>query len=73
MKNIRYTRVKKLNVKSCQVEAVDPKDYPDFCDAYIGYAEWEDGVELTDDELDALTDSQEGQEIIQELAFESLL
>lgn len=40
------------NVVSAEVENVDPRDYPDFCDAYFSYAVWEDTKEeLTDEEL----------------------
>ena len=41
---------------SVSVDGIDTKDYPDFTDAYIDYAEWKDGTPLTDDELDALND-----------------
>ena len=40
------------------VQDIDFKDYPDFCDAYIESASWEDtGEELTDDELEAVNDN----------------
>ena len=34
-----------------EVEGVDTKDYPDFCDAYISYAEDHTGRALTEEEL----------------------
>ena len=37
-----------------QVNGIDTRDYPDFCDAYIDYAVYEDGTELTEEELDDL-------------------
>lgn len=40
-----------LNVLSIQVDGIDYDDAPDFCDAYVTYAEWEDGDVLTDAEL----------------------
>jgi hypothetical protein len=44
------------NVVDVEIEDVDPRDYPDFCDAYFCYAIWEDTKEeLTDDELIQLT------------------
>jgi hypothetical protein len=44
------------NVVDAEVENVDPKDYPDFCDAYFCYAIWEDTKEeLTNEELMQLT------------------
>jgi hypothetical protein len=37
------------------VQDIDFKDYPDFCDAYIESASWEDtGQSLNDDELEAV-------------------
>jgi hypothetical protein len=45
---MEYTNVK--------FEGIDHKDYPDYCDAYIVYAE-SNGVPLTDDELEDLNDS----------------
>ena len=44
-----------MNIDSIQIEGVDPSDYPDFCDAYISYAEI-DGRPATDEELDKLND-----------------
>lgn len=38
-------------IKNIQIEDIDYRDYPDFCDAYISEAEWEDGTPLTEDEL----------------------
>ncbi len=43
-----------LNKKSIEIENVNMKDYPDFCDAFISYAEWQDGTPLTDDELEKI-------------------
>ena len=34
---------------------VDPDDYPDFCDAYIEYAEY-NGVEMTEAELEIINE-----------------
>jgi hypothetical protein len=45
---------KKVNFGSIEIDNIDQNDYPDFVDAYISYAEFEDGTELSDDELDAL-------------------
>ena len=42
------------NLINVQVDGVDTKDYPDFVDAYISYAEYEDGTELTEDELERI-------------------
>lgn len=63
---------RKVNVKSLEVDGVDSADYPDFCDAYISYAEWEGtDTELTDDELNQLTE--ENGDLVHELAYDSYL
>lgn len=46
---------KTAKIESVEVEGIDPSDYPDFCDAYISYAEI-DGREATEEELDELND-----------------
>jgi len=46
-------------IRVTSVADVDTKDYPDFCDAYIEEAEWEDGTSLTDDELEELNEDGE--------------
>ena len=53
-----------------EVDGVDPKDYPDFSDAYFSYGCYEDGTPLTDDELDKLTWL--ACDVLWEMAFESL-
>jgi hypothetical protein len=41
------------------IDGVDHNDYPDYCDAYIVYAEYQDtGEQLTIQELDELQDQQ---------------
>lgn len=47
---IDYTKI-----ESVEVEGIDTRDYPDFCDAYVSYAEI-DGREATEEELDELND-----------------
>lgn len=42
-------------ISNIEVEGIDYRDYPDFVDAYIGYAEY-DGKEMTDEQLDALNE-----------------
>jgi hypothetical protein len=42
-------------IHSIEVGGIDTRDYPDFCDAYIEYAEY-DGREMNDDELDFIND-----------------
>jgi hypothetical protein len=51
MKTIDLSKVQYM-----QFEGIDMRDYPDFCDAYLVYAELEDGRPLTDEELDYIND-----------------
>jgi hypothetical protein len=42
-------------VVDAEVDGIDSRDYPDFCDAYFSYAIYADtGNELSEDELDTL-------------------
>jgi hypothetical protein len=56
-------------VVDLEVDGVDGRDYPDFSDAYFSYACYEDGTELTDDELNELTESHS--DIVNQMAFDS--
>jgi len=40
-------------IKNIELDGIDTKDYPDFCDAFIASAEYE-GVELTEEQLEEL-------------------
>jgi len=42
---------------NAEFEGIDHKDYPDYCDAFCVYAEFEDGTPLSEDALDELNDS----------------
>ena len=60
------------NVVYLDVAGVDRQDYPDFCDAYFTYGVWKNtGKELTDEELEILTD--QNPEVLNEMAYESYL
>jgi hypothetical protein len=43
--------IQNVNINSIEVGGVDPADRPDYSDAYIDYAEYEDGTPLTPEEL----------------------
>ena len=45
-----------LEFSSIEVSDVDTKDYPNFSDAFISYAEYKGGIELDEDELDELNE-----------------
>jgi hypothetical protein len=38
------------------IEGIDHRDAPDYCDAYIASASWDDGTELTEEELQELNE-----------------
>ena len=42
-------------IDNVDVDGIDHRDYPDYCDAFISYAEY-DGVPMTDEQLDALNE-----------------
>jgi len=60
-----------IKFSSLEVDGVDSRDYPDFCDAYFCYGEYTNGIELTDDELEQLTDMYG--DVVNELAYDSLV
>ena len=47
----------KVDEGSFEIEGVDNRDYPDFCDAFIGYAEFTTGKPLDEYELDQLNNN----------------
>jgi len=47
-------------------------DYPDFCDAYVEYAEKADGTPLTDAEINALNECEDTHAYVNENAYSSL-
>ena len=44
-------KLNNLKVIDVEIENVDMKDYPDFCDAYISEAKFTNGKSLTDEQL----------------------
>ena len=62
---------KPVDINSIEVGDVYTDDYPDFVDATAVNATFEDGTELSADELSELTENYP--ELINELAYESLL
>ena len=59
VENIKTNEMIDLNkVTNVEVDGIDFKDYPDFVDSYIFYAELE-GVEMTEDQLEELSENTE--------------
>jgi len=59
-----------VNADTLGVDGVDTKDYPDFCDAYFDYAEFTNGVQLTEEELEEF--QEQNPDMLYEVACESL-
>lgn len=57
-------------VIDAEIDGIDMRDYPDFCDAYFDSAFYEDGTALTDDELIQLTN--DNGMTLHEMIFDSL-
>ena len=81
MKESGYTPLPKFTptfkmsqLTDLEIDGVDMKDYPDFCDAFIasGYVTtWDDECrELTDEEIDYI--NEENPDLLNELAHDSL-
>jgi len=55
-------------VEDVEIDGINPRDYPDFCDAFILEATYK-GREMTDEELEALN---EDSDFVYEQVMESL-
>ena len=42
-------------IDNIEMDGIDTKDYPDFCDAFISSADY-DGVPMTEEQLDELNE-----------------
>jgi hypothetical protein len=54
----RYMELDYSKISDVELDGIDTRDYPDFCDAYVVSATY-DGREMTEEELDALNDDSE--------------
>ena len=50
---MNYTKIDNI-----ELDGINSKDYPDFCDAFITSADY-DGEEMTEDQLDTLNENTE--------------
>lgn len=58
MTKLEKSTIDLTKIDSVEVEGIDTRDYPDFTDAFISYAEL-DGVPLTEDQLDDLNEDRD--------------
>ena len=49
----------KMILTNYELEDVKSWDYPDFCDAFISYAEDENGKEMTEEQIQEWTENNE--------------
>ena len=49
------SRIDTSQVEDIEIDGIDTRDYPDFCDAFILEATYK-GREMTDEELEALNE-----------------
>jgi len=55
----RTNKTIKMKLTDYELEDVKSWDYPDFCDAFISYAEDENGKELTEEQIQEWTENNE--------------
>jgi hypothetical protein len=67
MKNLKE---RKVDRRSAEVEDINFKDYPDFCDAFISSMDWDDGTEMTDNELESWSD--DNPDCVYEIVYDSV-
>ena len=48
-----------MKITNYKLEDVKSLDYPDFCDAFISYAEDENGKEMTEEQIQEWTENNE--------------
>jgi len=51
--------LKDIDYKSLEVDGIDTKDWPDFCDAYFSAGNYLDGSPLPDEVLEVLSEDGE--------------
>ena len=57
----RTCKAIKMKLTDYELEDVKSWDYPDFCDAFISYAEDENGKELTEEQIQEWTENNESE------------
>jgi hypothetical protein len=50
---------KVIDYASIEIDGIDTNDYPDFVDAFICNANYTDGTQLTDSDLDELNEDRD--------------
>ena len=55
----RTNKTIKMKLTDYELQDVKSWDYPDFCDAFISYAEDENGKEMTEEQIEEWTENNE--------------
>jgi len=76
VKQLDHLLKKKIDIatideSSIEIEGIDMKDFPDFCDAFISSASFQDGTELNDEQLEQFND--ENSDLVNELIHNNQL
>ena len=50
--------MKYKDIENIKIEGIDPKDHPDYCDAFIASATYK-GVDMNDKQLDEINEDME--------------
>lgn len=65
------TTYKDREIVDIEIDGIDSRDYPDFCDAYFSHAVYADSLEpLTDEELEDFTEN--NQDLLNVLCHERI-
>ena len=56
---VQSVKLDDINPGSIEFEGIKNWDHPDYVDAYMSYAEYNDGESLTDDEMEWLADNEQ--------------
>jgi len=59
-----------VDIKSIVIDGIDMRDYPDFCDAYISDACFNNGIHLNDTDLYQL--NVDAEDLIYDMACDSI-
>jgi hypothetical protein len=59
---------KDIDKGTIEIDDVKGYDYPDFCDAFVSYAEYEDGTEVSEEDI--IIWSEQNEETFSEMCLE---
>ena len=68
------SKIDTSQVEDIEIDGINPRDYPDFCDAFILEATYK-GREMTDEELEALNEDSDFvyEQVMEHLYWNSIM